>query len=120
MKQHSLRNITRFTYEFTSFLGWRLAVCRNHLHYTRYFSDKQFGGEKESFAAARAVREEMERLLGIYPDDPSLAFILCSAEHMPNEQLAQRAALPHDPGSGAERASEAAPAPADAGGTVAS
>lgn len=76
----SIRNITRFTYEFTSFQGWRLTLCRNQMHFTRYFSDKQYGGEQESLAVALATRDKVLALLRRYPNDPSKAFDECREE----------------------------------------
>ncbi|MBE6435470.1 MAG: hypothetical protein IKC90_02040 [Akkermansia sp.] len=73
----TIRNITRFTYEFTSFQGWRVTLCRNQMHFTRYFSDKQFGGEQESLAAALATREKVLAALRRYPNDPARAFDEC-------------------------------------------
>lgn len=78
----SIRNITRFTYEFTSFQGWRVTLCRNQIHFTRYFSDKQFGGEQESLEAALSVRNLVLEKLRLYPNDPARAFDECR-EHQP-------------------------------------
>lgn len=75
-----LRNITRFTYEFTSFQGWRLTLCRHQVHFTRYFSDRQYGGESQALAAALAAREQVLALLSSFPDEPQRAFALCRAE----------------------------------------
>ncbi len=50
----SIKNLTRFTYETTGFQGWRLSISRKGATFTKYFSDKKYGGEKESFAAAEA------------------------------------------------------------------
>ncbi len=77
MKQTPLHNITRFTYEFTSFLGWRVAVCRKQKCFIRYFSDRQYGGEAASFAAALAVRDMLLEELRCHPDDPGAAFEHC-------------------------------------------
>ncbi|MBQ7023724.1 MAG: hypothetical protein IJN29_09085 [Akkermansia sp.] len=78
MKQ--IRNITRFTYEFTSFQGWRVTLCRNQVHFTRYFSDRQYGGEQESLAAAVATRNRVLECLRLYPGQPELAFAECREE----------------------------------------
>lgn len=75
-----LRNITRFTYEFTSFQGWRLTLCRAQQHYTRYFSDKQYGGEQQALDAALAARERVMARLKEFPNDPVHAFELCRSE----------------------------------------
>ena len=76
----TIRNITRFTYEFTSFQGWRVTLCRNQMHFTRYFSDKQYGGEQESFAAALSTRDNVLEALRRYPNDPARAFAECREE----------------------------------------
>ena len=75
-----IRNITRFTYEFTSFQGWRVTLCRNQMHFTRYFSDKQYGGEQEALAAALATRNKVLERLRMYPQQPELAFAECREE----------------------------------------
>lgn len=58
-----LKNITRYTYEDTSFLGWRVAFCRNGNHFTRYFPDRLYGGKEQSLKAALELRELMQREL---------------------------------------------------------
>lgn len=78
----SLKNITRFTYQFTSFQGWRVTLCRNQVHYTRYFSDKQYGGEQAALRAAIATRNHVLECLRKHPHDPELAFELCRAEEL--------------------------------------
>lgn len=70
----TLRNITRFTYEFTSFQGWRVTLCRNQVHFTRYFSDKQYGGEAESYAAALTMRNRILEQLRMSPGNPEQVF----------------------------------------------
>lgn len=60
----SKKNLTRFTYENSAFLGWRLYVTRKGKSFVKYFSDKQFGGPKESLAAAEAALEELKEVLG--------------------------------------------------------
>ncbi len=79
----TLRNITRFTYEFTSFQGWRVTLCRKQVHFTRYFSDKQYGGEEAALAAALAVRNHLLEELRLHPDDPNTAFEQCRGDEMP-------------------------------------
>jgi len=70
----SIKNLTRFTYETAAFQGWRLSISRSGTVFTKYFSDKKYGGEKQSFAAAEstlaALRELLEgtkRVNGKYP-----------------------------------------------------
>ncbi len=76
----SIRNITRFTYEFTSFQGWRVTLCRKQVHFTRYFSDKQYGSEEASLAAAVEMRDRVLAALRAMPEHPELAFAPFRAE----------------------------------------
>lgn len=71
------KNITRFTYEFTSFQGWRVTLCRQQKHFTRYFSDKQYGSPEASLKAAIEVLERVKENLKTYPNDPARAFEQC-------------------------------------------
>lgn len=71
------KNITRFTYDFTSFQGWRVTLCRQQKHFTRYFSDKQYGSAQSSLLAAMEVLERVKEHLRLYPNDPERAFELC-------------------------------------------
>ena len=73
------KNITRFTYEFTSFQGWRVTLCRQQIHFTRYFSDKQYGSPEASLCAAVKVLERVKEHLRLYPNDPARAFELCQS-----------------------------------------
>lgn len=50
----NLRHISRFTYEFTSFQGWRVAISRQGASLARYFSDKQYGSPEA--ACEQAIR----------------------------------------------------------------
>ncbi len=84
MKLTTLRNITRFTYEFTSFQGWRVAICRKHHNFIRYFSDRQYGGEEQALAAAITVRDQLLEELSLCPDDPTTAFDHCRAAGPPS------------------------------------
>lgn len=76
----TFKHITRFTYEFTSFQGWRLTICRQQKHYTRYFSDKQYGGEEEALKAALRTRDILMASLAEFPANPESAFDKCRAE----------------------------------------
>lgn len=60
----SMKNLTRYTREKTSFLGWRVCISRQGLMFTKYFADGAYeNGEEGSLAAARALRDEiLERL----------------------------------------------------------
>ena len=63
----SKRNLTRFTYETTAFQGWRLCISRSGASFMRYFSDKQFGGERKALKAAEAKLGEMKDSLDSSP-----------------------------------------------------
>ncbi len=69
-----LKNITRFTYEFTSFQGWRVTICRKNVHFTRYFSDKQYGSEEAALEAATTVRDAIIEALKKNPLNPESVF----------------------------------------------
>lgn len=60
----SKKNLTRFTYENSAFLGWRLYITRKGKSFVKYFSDKQHGSVKQSLAAAEAALAELKDLLG--------------------------------------------------------
>lgn len=60
----SKKNLTRFTYENSAFLGWRLYITRKGKSFVKYFSDKQYGGPKEALAAAEAALLELKDVLG--------------------------------------------------------
>lgn len=75
-----MKNITRFTYEFTSFQGYRVTLCRKQVHFTRYFSDKQYGGQEAALKAAEETLQRVKENLKQYPDDPAKAFELCRTE----------------------------------------
>ncbi len=102
MKRTSLRNITRFTYEFTSFQGWRVAVCRQQKSFIRYFSDRQYGGRDAALEAALAVRNLLLEELRLYPNEPMVAFEHCRTAGPPKlypsgigPQRGEQATLPH-------------------------
>ncbi|MEO8617295.1 MAG: hypothetical protein ABI600_19335 [Luteolibacter sp.] len=59
----SKKNLTRFTYETAAFEGWRLCISRKGTTFTKYYSDKQFGGGKKSLAAAEAALTELKAIL---------------------------------------------------------
>ena len=65
-----IRNITRFTYDSAAFQGWRLAVCRHHEHYIRYFSDREYGGEQGALAAALEERARVYARLREFASEP--------------------------------------------------
>lgn len=51
------RHITRFTYKFTNFQGWRVAITRQGVALARYFSDKQYGDPETAHAQAIRFRD---------------------------------------------------------------
>lgn len=59
----SKRNLTRFTYETSAFLGWRLCYTRAGTTFIKYFPDKKFGSGKHSLAAAEAALAELKLLV---------------------------------------------------------
>ena len=63
----SKKNLTRFTYETTAFLGWRLCISRGGSTFMRYFSDKQCGGPRKALKAAEAKLKEMKDFLDSAP-----------------------------------------------------
>ena len=59
----SRKNLTRFTYETTAFQGWRLCISKAGSTFTKYFSDKKYGGERKALKAASTALEELKELL---------------------------------------------------------
>ncbi len=59
----SKKNLTRFTYETTAFQGWRLCLSRSGTTFTKYFSDKEYGGERKALKAAETARVDLAELL---------------------------------------------------------
>lgn len=59
----SKRNLTRFTYETTAFQGWRLCLSRAGSTFTKYFSDKKYGGPKKSLAASEKALTALRKLV---------------------------------------------------------
>ena len=69
------RNITRYTYETTTFQGWRLSICRKWNQFTRYFSDRQYGSEQAAFEAALRMRNSIfAELKNASAEDPRSIF----------------------------------------------
>lgn len=68
------KNISRYTYRDTAFLGWRLALMRKGEQYTQYFSDRQFGGSRASFRAAITRRNDILRALSAPGATPAAVF----------------------------------------------
>ena len=59
----SRKNLTRFTYETTAFQGWRLCLSKTGTTFTKYFSDKKYGGERKALKAADGALNELRELL---------------------------------------------------------
>ncbi len=59
----SIKNLSRLTYETAAFQGWRLAISRSGASFTKYFSDKKYGSEKKSFAAAQTALTSVKEIL---------------------------------------------------------
>ncbi len=51
------KNITRYTYDSTDFLGWRVSIQRRGRIITRYFSDLKYGNEHSSLGEAIKYRD---------------------------------------------------------------
>ena len=60
---NSQKNLTRFTYETTAFEGWRLCISRAGTTFTKYFSDRNYGGGAESLAAAKRTRTKLLKVI---------------------------------------------------------
>ncbi len=65
-----MKNITRYTLEKTSFLGWRVCISRKGIMITKYFPDKLYDGEQGSLEAAIAMRDD---ILGRVSTEPANA-----------------------------------------------
>ena len=85
MTQH---NITRYTYETTSFQGWRLSICRKWNQFTRYFSDKQYGSEQAAFEAAVRMRDSIFAELKSSQEDPRTIFSRYKERDLPTSTSA--------------------------------
>lgn len=70
IRKNPIRNITRYTYDYAGFQGWRLAICRYHVNYVRYFADKEYGSAAESLAAAMDERKKIFDRMEEYPNEP--------------------------------------------------
>ncbi len=73
----TLKNITRYTYEFTAFQGWRLTVCRKGRVFTHYFSDLTYGSEEAALEATLKAREVLNACLLEHPTPPENAYAEC-------------------------------------------
>ena len=59
----SRKNLTRFTYETRAFQGWRLCLSRAGTTFTKYFSDKKYGGERKALKAADSTLNGLRDML---------------------------------------------------------
>ena len=59
----SRKNLTRFTYENSAFLGWRLCLAYKGTPFLRYFPDKKYGSERKALKAASDTLEKLKALL---------------------------------------------------------
>ena len=48
------------TYETTAFQGWRLNLSKRGTAFTKYYSDKQHGGQRKALKAANTARTELK------------------------------------------------------------
>ena len=62
------RHITRFTYKFTNFQGWRVAITRQGVALARYFSDKQYGDAETALSHASNFRDMVLAELAQHPE----------------------------------------------------
>lgn len=56
-------NLTRFTYETAAFEGWRLCISRGGKTFTKYYSDKAYGGPRKALKEAEASLKALKDLL---------------------------------------------------------
>ena len=59
----SRKNLTRYTYDTTAFQGWRLCLSKRGTTFTKYYSDKQHGGQRKALKAANTALAELKELL---------------------------------------------------------
>lgn len=59
----NLKHITRFTYTYTNFQGWRVAIRRQGYTLTRYFSDRQYEDSEVAYEHALRFRDMVLREL---------------------------------------------------------
>lgn len=59
----SRKNLTRFTYEAAAFEGWRLCLSRAGTTFTKYYSDKVYGGPGKSLKEAEQAKDLLIKLV---------------------------------------------------------
>lgn len=74
MAEHTY--LTRFTYEFTSFQGWRFSICRGGQRFIQYFSDREYGSPEAAEAEATRLRDDVLQALAYFPENPGKVFDL--------------------------------------------
>lgn len=67
-------HLTLFTYQYTSFQGWRLALCRKGKRFTRYFSLLEYGSYERAQQEALRIRDAMLTELDAHPEHPERVF----------------------------------------------
>lgn len=77
-------NITRFSYSFASFQGWRLSVRRHTHKFVHYFADKKYGGSVPALQAAEKARKQLFALMRQHGNDHGAAFSACRSLLLPN------------------------------------
>ena len=65
----NIKYITRFTYTYTNFQGWRVAIRRQGYTLTRYFSDRQYEDSEVAYEHALQFRDMVLRELEANPGD---------------------------------------------------
>ena len=63
MTFRSRKNLTRYTYVDYDFEGWRLCIIRGGTNFTKYFSDKSYGGPRRALKAAEDCLADVKRML---------------------------------------------------------
>lgn len=59
----SRKNLTRFTYEKTSFQGWRMNISRAGSTFTKYYSDRKHGEAEDSLKAAETALNKIKETI---------------------------------------------------------
>ena len=59
----SIRNITRFTYENSDFMGWRVCLMRRGVTFSRYFPDSKYESPEEGLEYAKKALEALKETL---------------------------------------------------------
>ena len=54
---------SRYSHGGIGFQGWRLSLSKRGTAFTKYYSDKQYGGQRKALKAANTARTELKELL---------------------------------------------------------